>query len=165
MRNNKGFTLLEVMIAVFVLAIGLLGVAALQMTGIKNNHAAGMRSQAVQLSYNLADRIRANIEGLNNGGYVANAAPGVVFNCGLASPAAYPAGFTCTDIQMAQADLDDWFTAANNALPLVTGANNTDITCPAPCGKSSIVTIRITWNEQDGVNGLVNKTFSMIFQP
>ena len=167
-KLNTGFTLLEVMIAVFVLAIGLLGIAALQMTGVKNNHTASMRTQATQLSYNLADRIRANIEGLENGAYTVNAAPGVNFNCGIASlgRTSFPGGGdTCTANEMAEADLDYWFTAANKALPLVTGVDNTDITClPAPCSPGSMVTIKITWNEHDGVNGLVNKDFSMTFQ-
>jgi type IV pilus assembly protein PilV len=172
MRNNKGFTLLEVMIAVFVLAIGLLGVAALQMTGVKNNHSANIRTQATELSYNLADRMRANIEGTVAGNYLGSAGPGVAFNCGLASPATYPAGNTCTDVQMAQADLDQWFALAIASIPLVQGVGNTQITCndadgtdADPCTRGSRVTIQITWNEQ-GTNGVANQSFlSMDFQP
>ena len=170
-KLNTGFTLLEVMIAVFVLAIGLLGIAALQMTGVKNNHTASMRTQATQFSYNLADRIRANIEGLENGAYTVNAAPGVAFNCGTASPASFPAGDTCTANEMAQADLDYWFAAVGNNLPLVTGAGNTEITCndsdatdADPCTRGSTVTILITWSEQSAA-GFVPKPFSMDFQP
>ena len=160
---NKGFTLLEVMISVFVLAIGLLGIAGLQMTGIKNNHTANMRVQATQLSYNLADRIRANIEGLENGGYLANVPdPLFLSDCSTA----FPAGNTCTPTEMAQADINYWFDSASNALPLVTGAGNTEITCSTlPCLQGSIVTIQLRWNEQDGANGLTPITFSMGFQP
>jgi type IV pilus assembly protein PilV len=175
MRKNKGFTLLEVMIAVFVLAIGLLGIAALQMTGVKNNHTANIRTQATQLSYNLADRIRANIEGTVAGNYLAiptSTLPNVAYDCladftGITAPPN-----KCSANQMALADLDQWFALATASIPLVTGAGNTQITCTDsdvadadPCTRGSIMTILITWNEQDGANGLINKSFSMDFQP
>ncbi len=165
MRHNKGFTLLEVMIAVFVLAIGLLGIAALQMTGVKNNHTASIRTQATQLSYNLADRMRANIDGTVAGNYLASAAPGVGFDC-LTNFTGTTVANKCSASEMAQADLDWWFDLAGNSMALVAGVGNTDVTCDAaPCTSGSLVTINITWNEQDGGSGLVNKTFSMDFQP
>jgi type IV pilus assembly protein PilV len=171
MRNNKGFTLLEVMISVFVLAIGLLGIAALQMTGVKNNHTANIRTQATELTYNMADRIRANIDGVVAGNYLASTAPIVTFDC-----ATDFTGTTVTDkcsaSEMAQADLVRWFDLAASTLPLVGGVGNTQITCTDvdladadPCTRGSRVTILITWNELDGANGLVNKSFSMDFQP
>ena len=48
--RQRGFTLIEVMIAVFVLSIGLLGVAALQLTAKKSSHQAWQRAQAVLLA-------------------------------------------------------------------------------------------------------------------
>ena len=56
----KGFTLLEVLIALFVLSIGLLGMAALQSIGLRSTHGAYLTSQAAVLAYDMADRIRAN---------------------------------------------------------------------------------------------------------
>jgi len=55
-----GFSLLEILITVFILAIGLLGLAALQMTSLKNNHSAQHRTSAVVLAYDIADRMRLN---------------------------------------------------------------------------------------------------------
>jgi len=60
MRRQKGFSLLEVMIAVFVLAIGLLGVAGLQLVSMKSGQSAFLRSQATLLAYTIVDDIRAN---------------------------------------------------------------------------------------------------------
>jgi type IV pilus assembly protein PilV len=64
MINNKinqvGFTLLEVMIAVFVLAVGLLGLASLQMLSLKNNHSAQYRTTATIIAYDVIDRMRLN---------------------------------------------------------------------------------------------------------
>ncbi len=170
-KANKGFTLLEVMIAVFVLAVGLLGIAALQMTGVKNNHTASIRTQTTQLAYNLADRMRANIEGTVAGNYLANVAPGVGYDC-LSNFTGTTVTNKCSANEMALADLDRWFALGAASIPLVTGAGNTQITCTDadatdadPCTRGSIMTILITWNEQDGANGLVNKSFSMGFQP
>ena len=55
---QTGSSLLEVLVAVVVLSIGLLGLAGLQMTSIKGSHSAYMRSQATLLAYDLADRAR-----------------------------------------------------------------------------------------------------------
>ncbi len=60
MKTNTGFTLIEVLIAMLVLAVGLLGLAGLQATSLRNNQSAYNRSQATQLAYDLADRMRAN---------------------------------------------------------------------------------------------------------
>jgi type IV pilus assembly protein PilV len=58
--RQSGFTLLEVLIALLVLSIGLLGLAALQTTGLRSNQMASMRTQATQLAYDITDRMRAN---------------------------------------------------------------------------------------------------------
>ena len=60
MNKNTGFTLIEVLIAMLVLAVGLLGLAGLQATSLKNNQSAYNRSQATQLAYDIADRMRSN---------------------------------------------------------------------------------------------------------
>ncbi|MDI9239897.1 type IV pilus modification protein PilV [Lysobacter sp. LF1] len=59
-RLAKGASLLEVLVAVLVLAVGLLGVAALQATALRNNQSSYERSEAVILSYAMFDVLRAN---------------------------------------------------------------------------------------------------------
>lgn len=71
-RNSKhtaGFSLLETLIALLVLAIGLLGLASLQTIGLKFNQQSYQRTQAVVLAYDIIDRIRANPTGKNAGLY------------------------------------------------------------------------------------------------
>ena len=60
MKIMNGFTLIEVLISVIILAIGLLGIAAMQMSGIKTNDSAYLRSQASVMAYEIIDRMRAN---------------------------------------------------------------------------------------------------------
>ncbi len=60
MSLQRGISLLETLIAVLVLAIGLLGVAGLQTTNLKNSQSAHQRTMAVMLAGSMAERIRAN---------------------------------------------------------------------------------------------------------
>jgi len=55
-----GVTLLEVLIAVVILAIGFLGVAALQTQAVKATHSAAQKSEATMLAYLMLDAMRAN---------------------------------------------------------------------------------------------------------
>ncbi len=59
-RPQAGMTLIEVLVAVLVLAIGLLGAAALQLNALKYTDNARMTSQASFIAYDMLDRIRAN---------------------------------------------------------------------------------------------------------
>ena len=55
-----GFTLIEVMVAVLVLGIGLLGFALLQTTSVRFAQSANQRTQATNLAYDLLDQMRSN---------------------------------------------------------------------------------------------------------
>jgi type IV pilus assembly protein PilV len=59
-RDQRGVTLLEVLVSVLVLSVGLLGYAGLQMISLKNNNSAYQRSQATLLTNDIMDRMRAN---------------------------------------------------------------------------------------------------------
>lgn len=58
--HSNGFSLIEVLIAVVVLAIGLLGMASLMLTSMQSNQNAAERSTATVLSYDLIERMRGN---------------------------------------------------------------------------------------------------------
>jgi type IV pilus assembly protein PilV len=80
-RGAAGFTLLEVLVALLVLSIGLIGVAGLQLLGVSNSRDAYFRTQAVVLSYDIADRMRANQDGVDNGRYDGNTNDTAKTNC------------------------------------------------------------------------------------
>ena len=65
-RKQQGLSLIESMIALLVISIGLLGIAALQITSMSQNTSALNHSQAVWLAYNMSDRIRANFSEFDN---------------------------------------------------------------------------------------------------
>jgi type IV pilus assembly protein PilV len=67
--RHGGFTLLEVMIALLVLSIGLLGLAALQTTGLRTSQMADLQTRAVQATADMVERMRANAAGTTAGQY------------------------------------------------------------------------------------------------
>ena len=69
LTRSAGFSLIEVLVALVVLAFGLLGVAAIQINALKTNHSAAQRSQATMLAYLMLDAMRANETVAKEGGY------------------------------------------------------------------------------------------------
>ncbi|MFT3790399.1 MAG: type IV pilus modification protein PilV [Rudaea sp.] len=68
-RAPRGFTLMEVLITLIVLSIGLLGLAALQITAVRTNQSANLRTQAISLANLIVDRMRANSGYARQGAY------------------------------------------------------------------------------------------------
>lgn len=60
-HGGHGFSLIEVLVAVIVLALGLIGGAALQLSALRTRHQSALMSTAVQLASSMADRMRANL--------------------------------------------------------------------------------------------------------
>ena len=59
-RHSAGMTLIEVLVTLVIISVGLLGVAALQLTTVRNNYDAYVRSQAAVMASDMLDRMRAN---------------------------------------------------------------------------------------------------------
>ena len=140
-NKQQGFTLLEVLIALLILSIGLLGLAALQTIGLRSNEMASMRTNSTMLAYDISDRMRANPVGITSGNYVIDSSPitGSIPDCTAAD---------CTTAQMATFDLSQWKTA----LALLPGGQG-DITQAA--GPPLVNTITVRWDEnRTGANGL-----------
>lgn len=68
-RAQGGFTLIEVLVALVVMSVGLLGLALLQQNAVAFNRDAYLASQATVLAYDIADRIRGNREAGRDGDY------------------------------------------------------------------------------------------------
>ena len=80
-RGQSGFTMVEVMVALVVLAVGLLGIAALLLKSLQSGRTATYRTQAVNLAADLADRIRANRTAQADYGTLFADTPAVVGAC------------------------------------------------------------------------------------
>ncbi len=122
--SQRGLTLIEVLIAVLVLSIGLLGLAGLQATSLQFNHSANLRSQATNLAYEMTDRMRANRDAALNGQY------------NLALTATPSAGTVPGD------DLTAWRDALSDRLPSGTGSVQVDA--------NGIATVVVEWDDSRG---------------
>jgi type IV pilus assembly protein PilV len=132
MRRN-GFTLLEVLVAMVVLSIGLLGLASMMASTMRNNHSAYHRSQATWLAYDIIDRMRVN--------RASALAPS--YNIALGVTPATPAG---TPPPLSAVDVFDWKTQLGRSLPA--GDGSVTVT-PA----TRAVTVIICWDDSRGTGG------------
>ena len=103
MNKNKGFTLMEVLVALAVLSIGLLGMAGMQLFSLKSSQSAYFQSQASYFANDIIDKVRANPVGFNNGDYDSeySSIPGSITNCQTTTA-------TCTPAQLAVFELTQW---------------------------------------------------------
>lgn len=147
MKTQSGFTLIEVLVAVIILAIGLLGLAGIQTVGLKNNQSAYTRSQATQLAYDIADRMRANVAGAATYTAIDPTAAASTETCYNATG--------CTPAQMAQSDLFAWNATLTNVLP---GGSGTIAVA------GNVFTITITWDDDHDGDNSNNPSFQTSFR-
>lgn len=126
--TNRGVGLIEVLIAVLIMAIGLLGIAALQATALRNSQSALQRSQATMQTYAILDAMRANVAAARIGQY------------NLAMTCAPPdAG------SLIASDLHNWIGSMKDSLG------------PSACGKitcgSLDCEIGVEWDDSRGTDG------------
>lgn len=94
-RKASGFTLIEVMIAVLVLGVGLLGFALLQTMSVRFAQSANQRTQATNLSYEMLDQMRSNrIAAANYSGSYTATTTGCLPSAAV-NPGAYKAVWQC----------------------------------------------------------------------
>ena len=154
--NQKGLSLIEVMIALAVFSFGLLALAALMASGLKYNTSALHRSYATNQAYDMADRMRANRLGLDSECYDGlgdSDTDSVCFSESDTDPGCIESG--CTPEQMAQYDSWQWNTDNARLLPQGVGTVTSD---------SGIYTITIAWND-DRDPGTEADSFVFEFQP
>ncbi len=134
--NNRirGFTLVEVLVALVVLSVGLLGMAKMVMVSSHSNDSAYLRSQATALAYQAMDSMRANLLAATVNSYATslNVMPLPQGNC-----AAY-----CTNTALALSDVYAWKQHLISALgPSGTGSITTTATFPV------MATVVVQWDD------------------
>jgi type IV pilus assembly protein PilV len=124
-NKQAGMTLVEVLVSLVVVSVGLLGVIGLQLSTVKNNYVALMRSHASALADDIADRMRANRAAvIRNGVYD-------LTNFGSSGG---------TGTSQAEVDVRDWKTALAAQLPSGDG--------DVAVADNGVVTISVRWGER-----------------
>jgi type IV pilus assembly protein PilV len=154
--HKRGFTLIEVLISMIILAIGLLGMAMMQGRALKTNKDAYLYGQANLLAYEMADRMRANSNYWKNYPLptpaIGNKCDSSADNCDAAAMAAY--------------DYYRWQADAINLLPGVTTTTNLPFITRATTGTSGTATctatspcftLTIQWTRTDSTTTITNK--------
>lgn len=148
--RRHGFTLIEVLVALLVLSIGLLGLAALQTTSLKFNTDSYLRTQATLLAYDIIDRMRSNTTGLYAGNYdaatsAAATAKITAYNaCKAAGCQCDASTANCSTSSLATYDLGKWYDKIGASLP--EGSTNLATISRTTANK---VTITLQWKERD----------------
>lgn len=125
LQNQRGASLIEVMVAVTILSIGLLGLAMLQVKSLRLNTDAYLRSQATLIAHEFIEEMRAN----PTANYAVTTKPSsACTSCGLQ--------------QLADEAIIRWYEAQEKLLPQNTSA-------VATAGPGSPVTVTMRWKERD----------------
>jgi type IV pilus assembly protein PilV len=132
---DRGLSLIEVLIALVVVSVGLLGMAGLQAYSIRNNNSAYHRSQANTLAYDLLDCVRTDRNAWLEGRY----------HCltkGTGNAMSCPSGQTPNE--RADRDLKNWKVNLERLLPSGAGAIDCDTANP-------ICTVTVQWADTRGL--------------
>jgi type IV pilus assembly protein PilV len=139
--RNRGFTLVEMLVALVVLSVGMLGIAGLFTVSLRSGGSAIQRMQAVNLASDMADRIRAN----RRAGIaykVGAAGTGTDKNCVGAS------AVVCNKDDMAATDVFVWKNAIKAAFKGGTATGDIDYVAASLTTLPATYTIRVLWKEQ-----------------
>jgi len=160
-HKQKGFSLIEALVAFLILSVGMLGIASLQTMSLKSGHTAAMRTVAVVKVEEILESMRSNPT------VIANFAAGTAdmgFDNGCSQALVDAA--TCTPAQMAQDELFRWKSSLIEALPNNAATTaSVIITPPVPPATMNLVVVSVNWSERDLDTGnAANKTYSVAVQ-
>lgn len=164
----RGFTLLEVLIALLVFSIGLLGLAGLMVVSVKANNGAYLRTQASFLAQSMADRMRANTGKIDDYAGTYDASTAGTDSC---------VSVACGPDALVARDRAVWSQALIESLPPNATAeiacDGTTLGTPATSGAATydgLCTMSITWTEAnlDQTSSATvppEQVFAWVFQP
>jgi len=150
-KGAKGFTLFEVLIAIVITAVGLLGLAKMQALAISTTQGVGSRSLIAVQMESLASMMHANATFWQSGAITSFTAMGTTITDStglLTSPDSGGCSARCVDptgAKIAAVDVNNWVADMNNQFPTYTST----VTCTTPTPTTPVdCTITVTWTEK-----------------
>lgn len=150
MRNiQQGSSLIEVMIALFLLAIGLLGVLSMQTQAVQRNQNAYLYSQASMLAADMYERVRSNQRSRLAYGIPYDQDPEAIPSC------AGNAAQICSSGDIVSWDINVWKNSISTLLPL--GAGSIDYS-----GDGIVIRVRFATDFDEDEAGNSRATFDEV---
>lgn len=141
MGGLRGFAMIEVLVTMVIMAVGMLGIASMLLLSHKASSSSYLKQQAMQTTYNIIDRMRANRQAAIDGSYnVNNLASGVPTLPSTPSPDCSSAA--CTPTQLATYDVWYWLARDVSLLPNGSASITTSVN-----GGNTIVTVTLQWDD------------------
>ena len=141
MTRQRGFTMVEILIAMLILAIGLLGVAGVQVLALKETTDANIQSQVNFYAQNIVEQMRADLKGVKAGDYNTITSSG----CSSCSTA------------FEKSVVNSWLQEVNTNIPGGKGAVSV---------ASGVATVTITWSQRGSAasdqSSVNTKTYTLI---
>ncbi|MDO6461384.1 type IV pilus modification protein PilV [Granulosicoccaceae sp. 1_MG-2023] len=130
--GQSGVTFIEVLVAVVILSLGFLATSRMQILGMRYNQGAFFQSQASILAADIADRMRANLDAVDDGKFD---------NVSTDSLPTDPGCITdgCSSSELADNDIVQWGQSISNSLPDGLGEIQLD---------SGVYEISVSWSEK-----------------
>lgn len=163
--GESGLGIIEILVALVVVSFGVLGMAGLQLTGMKHSTNGFNRSKALMLTENMATRMRINLTGVLNRSYDGfDSSTDAAFCSTKPSPycQAYQgvAAEACTVDELAAFDLfsvacGDWGPNGSNGgvTGMLPDGASLQVSCDdAPCTDTSTYTLSVSWPEKQTVS-------------
>jgi type IV pilus assembly protein PilV len=149
MKKQQGLTMIEVLIAMVILAIGLLGMESMQVMSLQDTGNSGYRSIGIYLANDMADRIRANKVAMDANNY--NSISGASLNSSCLAAAG------CSTSAMANHDKQEWLDNLAQSLPGGLGTISRS---------GDIFTVTVSWTEKvRTAAGVDTGTVTLTFEP
>jgi len=149
-QQQAGFSLLEVMIAVVIIGVGVLGIAALQTTSSVMTESSVHRGQAAALAIEIVERMRVNMTEAKAGNYDISVLPTLTTTC--IGPAK-----DCSTSELKEHDLRVWSDRVAALLP----SGSATISTSADNGIDPVdITVTMQWDDSRGRNAAVSQAFT-----
>lgn len=157
-KPSGGFTILEVMIALVIMSIGVLGIAGLQLTSKRSNLEATQQATASFLVQELVERMRANAGALET---YTNAGTGRVLTGTTLQRV--DCSSACTTTQMALHDMAEWERSLTGAMEVRGGKSagglpSVRACISGPAGGSGKYTAAVAWRGSTSLNNPTTDT-------
>lgn len=153
--SQSGYSLIEVLVAVVIIAVGILGIAGLQVISIQQNRSALVRAEATKYASDILDRVRVN-KGVNYAPTALTTDPATPTDC---------RAVTCNQTEMMGFDISYWKCSINHkdsaggvyAACTALGFTSTDNFIPGGQGgieitADNVYEVMVRWKEDEVAN-------------